>query len=261
MTPDTGPWRLVGLLRDWVEATTWCEWLELAGSLGRGAGDELSDVDAGLGFNDTLPYEAGRAETFAAIQTLAPVAEAIIQPYGEGFDHLIVQYEDGRQLSLVLFPPRDRGVPPGSLAVFDRSGQPRPPSTPSMLTADADRLREWAFLAWWSLGDVAKHAGRGKPWRALTALDDARGHVWQLYAAALGVDYPGFGAVSVENAGLTAPAGLGRSLPARAEPVAIVAAARALAAVLEPLSVSHDVDGLRAIMRQRLDEDPAAQQG
>jgi hypothetical protein len=49
MSVDTGPWRLVRRLQSWAADTPWVEWLELSGSLGRGAGDELSDVDAGIG--------------------------------------------------------------------------------------------------------------------------------------------------------------------------------------------------------------------
>ena len=47
-----GPRELVGKLTRWVEATPRASWLELSGSLGRGAGDEHSDVDAGVGVSE-----------------------------------------------------------------------------------------------------------------------------------------------------------------------------------------------------------------
>jgi hypothetical protein len=254
MSADTGPWRLIAELRAWAERVAWCEWLELSGSLGRGAGDEMSDVDAGLGVADTVPFEEARDQTAAAVRDFAPVADSIIQPYGEGIDHVIVQYADGRQLSLVVFPAsRRKGLPPGARPLLDRTGVLNEPWTPDVFAASLGQQREWAFLAWWGLGDVAKHTCRGNCWRALRSLDEVRELTWRLYAASVGVDYPGFGAVSVENAGLPAPAGLESTLPGTAEPEPILAAARALARVLEPLSAPHAVGGLKAITQGRLD--------
>lgn len=253
MQPATGPWRLVQQLTSWAEATSWCEWLELAGSLGRDAGDEMSDVDAGLGVADSSPYEELRDATLAAVLDFSPVADSIIQPYGDRIDHLIVQYDDGRQLSLVVSPAaRRKGLPPGSRSLFDRSGVLQQPWQPDSLAASPAQQREWAFLAWWGLGDVAKHAGRGLVWRAIRSLSEVRDLVWQLHAASVGVDYPGFGAVSVENAGLAAPAGLEASLPATAAPTDILRAAVALADLLDPLGAPFAVAGLRSIVLGRL---------
>lgn len=50
-SPSDGPSELVAQLADWAQDTAWVDWLELAGSLGRGAGDHWSDVDAGIGVN------------------------------------------------------------------------------------------------------------------------------------------------------------------------------------------------------------------
>jgi hypothetical protein len=253
MHPDTGPWRLVDQLTAWAEGVAWCEWLELAGSLGRGAGDEMSDVDAGLGVADSVPYGEARDRALAAVLELSPVADSLVQPYGDGIDHLIVQYLDGRQLSLVVFPAARRtGLPPGSLPLLDRSGVLQRPWAPDSVAASLEQQREWVFLAWWGLGDVAKHAGRGSVWRALQSLQQVRDLVWQLYAAAAGVDYPGFGAVSVANAGLPAPAGMEASLAGTADPVEILLAGVALAAVLDPLTAPFAFAGLRTIVLGRL---------
>lgn len=112
--------------------------------------------------------------------------------------------------------------------------------------------REWAFLVWWALGDVVKHTRRGSLWRALSCLDEARALAWKLHAASLAVEYPDFGAVSVENAGLPAPARMQESLPARAEAGIILGAARALADVLGALTADLDVSGLQQIVTVRL---------
>lgn len=253
MAPDTGPWRLVGQLQAWAESTWWCDSLELGGSLGRGAGDEMSDVDAGLGVADGVPYDEALRLTREAILGFAPVADSMVQPYGEASNHLVVQYEDGRQLSLVVSPAsRRKGLPPGALALLDRKGILGQPWSPEVLAASVEQQREWAFLAWWGLGDVAKHARRGQCWRALHSLDEARDLVWRLHAAALGVDYPSFGAVSVENAGLPAPAGIADSLPAAVDPGAILAAAAALASVLDPLAAPFAVERLRTVVLRQL---------
>jgi hypothetical protein len=262
MAPDTGPWRLAGQLRAWAEGVEWCEWVELAGSLGRGAGDEMSDVDAGLGVSRAIPYDEAVALALAAVLRFAPVADSIVQPYGEQRTHLIVQYADGHQLSLVVSVGDQRpGLAPGSQALFDRTGRLRQVFAPSVLTASRDQQREWAFLAWWGLADVAKHAHRGSCWRALTSLNEVRDLVWQLHAASLGLDYPSFGAVSVENAGLPAPYGIEASLCGTAEPSAIIAAAQGLARVLDPLSAHLDVPGLRAVTFGRLHDAPERGQG
>ena len=168
-------------------------------------------------------------------------------------DHLIIQYEDGRQLSLVVSPGHLRpGLPPGARAPFDRTGQLAAAWHPDSLKATQRELREWGFLAWWALLDVVKHTERRTLWRAVTALDEARGLTWKLHAAALGVDYPMFGAVSVDNANLAAPQGLEKSLPARLDPAAITAGARALAATLAPLTADLDVDRIHRLADERV---------
>lgn len=251
-----GPWEIVDALTRWAGATPWCDWVELGGSLGRGAGDAESDVDAGLGvLLDGASYRERRDAALAAATGFAPVADELIQHLGSDdrpADHLVVQYADGRQLSLVVMPAENRpGLPPGARALFDRSGRLGQPYTPPSTHASAEQLREWAFLAWWALADVAKHARRGLTWRALESLHEARSCLWRLHAAGAGLDYPEFGVVSVQNAGLAAPPGIERTLPA-AEPASVLAAARSLCDVLDPLAAAHGVAGVRAEARRRL---------
>lgn len=252
---ESGPWQLVAQLKDWAEATSWCQWLELAGSLGRGAGDARSDVDAGIGVDSGQPFAEARDEAYAAATAFAPVADSLIQSLSSDprVDHLVIQYEDGRQLSLVVSLGHLRpGLPPGARAPFDRSGQLSTPWRPDSLTASPDQLREWAFLAWWALLDVTKHSERRSLWRALTSLDEARGLTWKLHAASQGVDYPAFGPVSVENAGKPAPDGVEHSLPARPDPTLILAAAKALVTALRPLSTGLDVDRIQRLAIEQL---------
>ena len=55
-------------------------WLELGGSLARGAGDELSDIDAGLGVADDS-WAEGLAEAAAAARAASPVTDAFRQRF------------------------------------------------------------------------------------------------------------------------------------------------------------------------------------
>lgn len=250
-----GPWDIVAQLVRWAEATAWCQWVELAGSLGRGAGDARSDVDAGIGIAADQPFAQARDEALSAASAFAVVADSLIQPFGSDppAEHLAIQYADGRQLSLVVTPAHLRpGLPPGARAVFDRTGRLAVAWRPDSLVASLPQQREWAFLAWWALLDTAKHSARQSLWRAITALDEARSLTWKLHAAALGVEYPIFGAVSVENAGKPPPAGLDRSLPARPNPGLILSAANQVAAALRLLSAGLDVDQIQRLATQRL---------
>jgi hypothetical protein len=144
------------------------------------------------------------------------------------------------------------GLPPDARAVVDRDGTLAHAWRPAVYDADAADRREWAFLAWVSLGDCARHLVRGRGWRAVGALQDAREQTWKLIAAELRVGYPGFGAVSVENAGLAPPSELGRSLPGDLRPGSILAAAMALVEVLTPLSGELDVVGVQRATRERM---------
>lgn len=80
MTATTGPWRLAHQLTDWASAQEWCDWLELAGSLGRGAGDKLSDIDAGLGVTGES-FDDAVAATVRAARGFAPVADSLVQSF------------------------------------------------------------------------------------------------------------------------------------------------------------------------------------
>lgn len=248
---DSGPWQIVAQLRDWAEATPWCQWLELAGSLGRGAGDQLSDVDAGIGVDRDYPFTRAREEALAAATAFSPVADSLIQPFGTDpapSDHVIIQYADGRALSLVLSLGHLRpGLPPGAQATFDRTGQLAKPWQPDSFTASPAQQHEWAFLAWLALSDVTKHIRRGSLWRALTSLDQARNLAWKLHAASLGVDYPSFGPISVANAGLPAPGGMEHSLPARPDRALLLAAATALSVLLDNLTCDLNVEGIHRL--------------
>jgi len=253
------PSQLLEQLTSWAIETPWIDWLALGGSLGRAAGDELSDLDAAAGvLVGPSRFERLRDATLEAISSFASVADSIIQPLGTDdrvADHLIVQYADGRQLSLVVSrAEQSRGLAPQSLSLVDKSGRLAVIRPTSEFDPSAETLREWSFVAWISLGDAAKHASRGSGWRAVQSLTEARDLAWQLFATTRGIPFPAFGAVSAQNAGLAASAGLGATLPASLALHELFAATRALADVLAELTAPHSVDGVRDATLARIAE-------
>ncbi|GAA2271242.1 hypothetical protein GCM10009853_026190 [Glycomyces scopariae] len=290
MGPD--PRAIVDALHDWARDTDWVEWVELGGSLGRGAGDAFSDVDAGIGVTglddhaldgrvlqgdaaddrdpeapapeDAAPGDHAStgsaptgpdpraAETLAAISAFAPLAARLEQRIG-GLLHFVCVYEDGRQLSLVLFDAAARaGLAPQSTAVLDKTGRLAAPLDPGHWTPSGDELREWTFLAWIDLGDAARHRHRDHPWRALRSLTDARDHLWKLHAARLGLTYPAFGAVTVENADAPPPPGIAATHPTGLGRNEFHTALTALAGLLDA-HTGPDLRGLAAAIRPRFD--------
>jgi hypothetical protein len=320
------PWALVEALNEWALRTEWVDWVELGGSLGRGAGDEFSDVDAGIGVHEpdrpadtagasataeeraaegraseggiaegaaplasaanvsgagTVERRATRsaegdaaqgrdvesrvletrtaeggvsdaliAEALSAIMSFA-VAASLTQPLGEAV-HLICVYEDGRQLSLVVLDAAVRtGLPPQAVATVDKSGRLSEPLDRGRWDADDAALREWTFLAWIAIGDAARHRLRSRSWRAMKALTEARDNLWQLWAHGLGLVYPQFGAVTVENADAALPPGIEATHPRDLSAAEFRRALIALAELLDPYTAG-DLVALAATARSRL---------
>jgi len=182
-------------LLDAVEADTRFRALEVGCSLGRGNADELSDVDVGLWIADDS-WDAALSDLEPLLHRLADTVDAVgfDAPWGRWF---FAQYTDGRQLdvaaqraSTALWRPSD------SVVVFDRDG---------ILEAraarkQADRRGEWAFLAWFELGNVPKYIARGSVWEAIGALEQARSEFLRLHAANLGAAHPEYGVTSIFDA-------------------------------------------------------------
>jgi hypothetical protein len=218
-------------------------WIEMTGSLARGAGDALSDIDAGLGIADAgWDADADAAGAVAATERLLhgfePVADSFRQRFpgqdGGSCWHLVTLYESGVQLSLVIMPASWRqGLPPLSVALYDADAILARPYLPPSAQASAENAREWACLAWMALGDIAKYAERGSEWEARARLEEARGLLWQLWAIAVGATYPAFGLTSVlDTAGARLPAGITATAPALAA-ADVLSAAAALADLLD----------------------------
>jgi hypothetical protein len=183
--------RLLDGLLTAVSADERWEWLELGCSVAAGRGDELSDLDLGLGHLD----EAAVSTVDPILRGLGDVIDVSAQPHA-GRPRWWVQYADGGQIDLVAMPAADRrGLPPGSVALLDRAGRLSVPFTPASLTAAAPR--NWLFDGWEALGNVAKYLRRGSLLEALDQVTRARGRIFQLWAAGGAVPYPAFGLTSL----------------------------------------------------------------
>jgi hypothetical protein len=250
-------------LLDAAEAEPAFRWLELGGSLARDAGDELSDIDAGLGIADS-DWPAAVTLVEETIRRAGPVADAFRQRFpgkdGQSGWHLFTLYESGLQLSLVVLPSSWRlGLPPQAVALYDADGQISRPWTPDSAEAGAETAREWACLGWLALGDLAKYLDRGSVWEAHARLEEARAQAWKLWALAISATYPAFGLTSVlDTAGFTLPDGIDATA-AGLEPAALLDAAIAAASLLEQVTrhaqraVPFDPpEGLQAWTRSRL---------
>lgn len=236
-----GPAELVKPLIRWARDTTWVEWLELGGSLGRGAGDAQSDVDAAVG----VTGDGGIDAVQDAVTGFACAAAVLRQAFGSESTHLLTVYADGRQLSLVVMPSTARaGLPPQSVALVDKTGALATPLDPSIWDPDTMTRREWTFLACIAVSDAIKHSRRGKTWRALRSLNEARDLYLQLLAARERVIFPQFGAVSLENSRRSVPPGLASTLVGTLDPEAIIAAVGPLVALLQPFITEHELDDL-----------------
>jgi hypothetical protein len=246
-----------------VEGDERWRWLELGCSVAVGRGDEWSDLDLGLGVVPDAGGALPATDAEAMVRTLGPVTDLLVHtmPGRPHHRRIAAELAGGVQVDLVLFPAGDRpGLPPGSVALVDKDGTLATPWRPDAVgTPPAEVLREWAFLAWWALGDVAKYLARGSAFEAAERLAEARRLALQLHAAAQGVDYPLFGLTAILDAPEPiVPMWLEESY-APADPAALAAAAGAAARLLRDgttaLQIAHGVDvevPLAAAVRRRL---------
>src|SRR5258708_4377333 len=192
-------------------------------SLGRGAADALSDIDAALGV-DAPRGDAGaervgtvEATVAAALPELGALVDVLRHrtgPADQWVRRIFAQFGDGTQLDLAVVAEaevearRRGGGAPDFIPLYQASappgsGEPDAPmpasgSAPGSQPAAAyavtgEQVREWAFLGWCALIDTDKYLRRGSLWEAHGRLHEARHHIWVLWAAAHGALYPWHG--------------------------------------------------------------------
>jgi hypothetical protein len=191
-------------LLDFCETTEAVSSLSVGCSLGRGAADELSDVDAALGV-DATRGEAG-AEIVRGVEAallgrlqgerLVDVLREETATGGFYARRVFAQLVDGVQLDLAVVAEGEvrRGDAAPDFVTVYLSGAPaqRPPM-PSAYDVSGDQVRTWAFQGWRALLDADKYLRRGSAWEAHQRLHEARQWIWRLWAAAEGAAYPWHG--------------------------------------------------------------------
>jgi hypothetical protein len=215
--------RVMAGLVDRCEAWPLVRSLLVGCSLGRGAADAFSDIDAALGI-DAERGQAG-ADRVAAAETMVVAALPDLGALIEVLRHrtgtadqwarrIFAQFADGTQLDLAIVAQADievrlrAGGAPDFIplyqgAVLPGSEVPGAQAPASGARADGeplaayavtgDQVREWAFLGWCALMDADKYLRRGSLWEAHNRLNQARHQIWALWAAAHGALYPWHG--------------------------------------------------------------------
>jgi hypothetical protein len=208
---------LLGLV-DRCEAWPLATSLVVGCSLGRGAADELSDIDAALGV-EAPPGEgvAGRVETMeamvvAALPELGVLVDVLRHPAGpasQDVRRIFAQFADRTQLDLAVVADaeiearRRAGGAPDFVSLYQAGSAPPDPrisaddggesEPPDAYAVTGGQVREWAFLGWIALIDADKYLRRGSLWEAHSRLHEARHRIWALWAAAQGAMYPWHG--------------------------------------------------------------------
>jgi hypothetical protein len=195
--------RVMAGLADRCEAWPLVTSLLVGCSLGRGAADALSDIDAALGV-DAEPGEAGAARVgtaeamvVAALPELGELVDVLRHrtgPADQWIRRIFAQFSDGTQLDLAVVAQagidlrRRGGGAPDFIPLYGISGQT--PAGEAAYAVTGDQVRQWAFLGWCALIDTDKYLRRGSLWEAHSRLHEARHHIWALWAAAHGALYP-----------------------------------------------------------------------
>jgi len=212
-------------------------WLAIACSVGRGAGDRLSDLDMGIGVSDD-GFDASLPKLRRAVDGLGDVVDSYYhQLPGLTIRHerIFAQYADRCQVDLVVFPASEVvGPVRDQVVLYDPDSHVT--SSPKEQAMAPQQAREWAFGGWCALADLGKYLRRGSPWEALQRLNEARDQLWRLWATVLSVPNPHYGLTSIlDFAPGRLPAGIEGTI-ADLDPVRLLAAARNLAGLLADVS-------------------------
>jgi hypothetical protein len=224
---------LRGLL-SFCEAEESIRWLLIGCSVGRGAGDYLSDLDMAIGVRDD-DFAAAIPKVQLAVDGLGQMVDSYqhqLPSVAAAHMRIFAQYADRSQVDLMVFPA-SRGSQPfaGAVVLYDPDAvvvtrdHREPPASA--------QVREWAFHGWCALADVGKYLRRGSAWEALLQLNNARDQLWRLTAVAGDVPDPEFGVISIlDFASETIAPGMTATV-ADLDHARLVSAAQQLASLLD----------------------------
>jgi hypothetical protein len=188
---------MLGLL-DWCEADERAKYLVVACSVGRGAGDRLSDLDMGMGLSSG-DFDAAVRDAHQAINGVAELVDSYTHKLpGVAMPHerIFAQYANRCQVDMVVIPASEKypGVK-DEVKLYDPEGIRATIWEPTAVTPK--QVREWAFNGWACLADVGKYLRRGSAWEALERLHQARAEHWRLLATVHEVPNPQYGITSL----------------------------------------------------------------
>ena len=255
---------LLGAMRSVVVADERWRFLELGCSLGAGEGDDLSDIDAGIGYLDVASSDVAGAATEFAARIGEPLDLIVHGMDGWPSDvrRLAATYDDGLQLDLVVMPAAMRaGRPDRTIVLVDKDHQLDREVTPVRRPPPSvEEAREWTVLGWWAVSTADKYVRRRSLFEAVHAIDEARTHALRLWAAGHSIPYAAFGLTSLLDVPpFELPATLLSTYAVPDDPTKVAAANVAVADLLDDAcaaaSRAIDVDissPLAAATRQRL---------
>jgi hypothetical protein len=186
--------RIIERIVELCQATPQARVFLVGCSIGRGAADEMSDVDSFLGTTSDGVEEVVSA-LYAALPEMGDLVDTMRHSY-KGLTRIVAQFGGTVQLDLVI-APAITGLAFDEVALYDPDGLLTSERVKSADVVTADDIREWAFLGWNALANIVKYLSRGSLWEALDQLNDTRHRIWSLWAAARGTHYPVYGLTQV----------------------------------------------------------------
>ena len=234
LPPELGPQRrlLEGLL-NWCEDDIDARWLTVGCSLERGNADPLSDLDVAIGIREAA-FERALPRVREAVGHLGDLVEAFdyLMPLSFPLHRFFAQYRDRTQVDLTVGCAPAAYIP-RSIVLYAPDGIVHVLGD-AVLDPNADEVRTWACRGWEALVNVGKYLRRGSYWEALSQLEQARDHLFRLWALTEQVSQARYGVTALIDAGVSLPPGIERSLPGSTLE-GLLAAARYLAEMLTEL--------------------------
>jgi hypothetical protein len=236
--------RLISSMQEAVTDHDRWRWFDVSCSLGAGGGDELSDIDAAIGYSESLGIDEASTLAEQLVASVGEVVDVLVHAM-DGWPaevrRLAVEYADGLQLDLVVMPAsRMSGLRDREVAIVDKDGDLAGTATSQVYGPPGESVaREWTMMAWWWLSDVAKYLERGSLFEAAERIALVRQEALKLYAAARDVPYPLFGLTSLlDYEPFEVPQNLAETYPVPTDRISVAAAARCIAALVAQCSHS-----------------------